>query len=159
MERTANRMVSPVALIVVMAAFLSALFMADANPSQAASGKRKSAEVTKTAVQYTEGRIKELKGALRITEDQELLWDNVARVMRANAQDLDAMSLERSEKAQTMNAVEQVKFHSQVTEAQLNQQKKFIPPFEALYASLSDEQKATIDTLFRTGKHGKHRIR
>jgi len=37
--------------------------------------------------------------------------------------------------------------------------KKFIPPFEALYTSMSDEQKKTTDTLFRTGKHGKHRMK
>jgi hypothetical protein len=35
--------------------------------------------------------------------------------------------------------------------------KKFIPPFEALYASMSDEQKKITDTIFRTERHGKHR--
>jgi len=42
-------------------------------------------------------------------------------------------------------------FHSQITEAQSNQLKKFIPPFEALYNSMSDEQKKITDTTFRTG--------
>jgi len=50
-----------------------------------------------------------------------------------------------------------MKFHSQVTEAHLNQLKKLIPPFEAFYSSMSDEQKNITNTIFRTGKHGKHK--
>jgi len=46
-----------------------------------------------------------------------------------------------------------------ITEARLNQMKKFLPPFEALYASMTDEQKKSTDTIFRTGKHGKHTIK
>ena len=61
--------------------------------------------------------------------------------MRQNAKEMDALTKDRAETSKTMNAVEHMKFHSQVTEAQLNQQKKFIPPFEALYAGMSDEQK------------------
>ena len=64
---------------------------------------------------------------------------------------------ERAESTKTMNAVEHMKFHSQITEAHLDQLKKLIPPFEAFYASMSDEQKNITDTIFRTGKHGKHK--
>ena len=34
---------------------------------------------------------------------------------------------------------------------------KLIPPFEALYASMSDPQKNMTDIIFRTGKHAKSR--
>ena len=159
MERKMYEVVFPVKLVVVMVAFLSAIFMANATLSHAASSKKKSAEVTKTAVDYTESRIKQLSGALKITEDQEVVWGNVTQVMRENAKDMDALSKERAEKFKTMNAVDLVKFHSQMTQAQLDQQKKFIPPFEALYANLSDAQKTTIDAIFQTGKHGKHKIK
>jgi periplasmic protein CpxP/Spy len=71
---------------------------------------------------------------------------------------MDALSKVREEKGKTMNAVDHMKFHNQMTEAQLAQQKKFIPAFEALYASMSDDQKITTDAIFRTGKHGKHKI-
>jgi hypothetical protein len=70
---------------------------------------------------------------------------------------MDALTKDRAETSKTMNAVEHMKFHSQVTEAQLNQQKKFIPPFEALYAGMSDEQKKSTDTIFREGRHEKHK--
>jgi hypothetical protein len=159
MERKAYGFAFPVKLVVVMVALLSAVFLANATLSQAASGKKKTSEARKTAVEYTESRIKQLSSALKITEDQEVLWNNVTQVMRENAKDMDALTKERAETAPTMNALEHMKFHSRVTEAQLDQQKKFIPVFEALYASLSGAQKATIDSIFRTGKYGKHTIK
>ena len=159
MERKAYGFAFPVKLVVVMVALLSAVFLANATLSQAASGKKKTSAPSKTAVEFTESRIKQLNSALKITEDQEVLWNNVTKVMRENAKDMDALTKVRAETAPTMNAVEHMKFHTRVTEAQLDQQKKFLPVFEALYASLSDAQKATIDSIFRTGKYGKHTIK
>jgi Mg-chelatase subunit ChlI len=160
MKRRAFHVAFPATLVVVMVAFLSTIFFATANPSFAASGKKKSHAVAKTsAVEQTETRIVELQGALKITEEQEPLWSNLTLVMRDNAKNMDELTKGRAETQKTMNAVERMKFHSQITEAQLNHQKKFIPPFEALYASMSDEQKQITDTLFRTGKHGKHRMK
>jgi|GEM_PF-207283 len=157
MERRTNGFVFPVKIAVVMVALFSAVFLANATPSQAASGKKKP-EAAKTNVEQTESRIKRLNTALKITPEQDVLWSNMTQVMRENAKNSDAMSVARAETAGTMNAVERIKLHSQITEAQLDQQKKFIPVFEAFYASLSDVQKATIDTIFRTGRHGKHAI-
>jgi hypothetical protein len=159
MERKAYGFAFPVKLVVVMVALFSAVFLANATLSQAASTKKKSVEVSKTAVEYTESRIKQLNGALKITAEQEVLWNNVTQVMRENAKDMDARTKIRSEKGKTLNAVENIKLHSQMTEAQLEQQRKFIPPFEALYASLSDVQTATIDSIFQSGRYGKHVIK
>lgn len=157
MERKTYHIGFPV--IVVMVTFLSGLFMTNATTSYAAASKKKAAPVAATAVEYTESRIKELKSTLKITEGQEVLWGSVTQVMRENAKNMDALSKVRADKAKTMNAVEQIKFHSQMTEAQLEQQKKFIPPFEAFYASLTDDQKASTDALFRAAKPGKHRTK
>jgi 23S rRNA U2552 (ribose-2'-O)-methylase RlmE/FtsJ len=77
--------------------------------------------------------------------------------MRQNAKDMDAINKDMAENTQTMNAVDHMKFHSQITEVHLDQVKKFIPPFETLYASMSDGQKKITDTTFRTERHGKHR--
>jgi LTXXQ motif family protein len=161
MKRKAYQVAFPATLVVVMVAFLSAIFFANANLSFAASGKNKSSAVARTsAVDHTEARIKQLQGALNITEDQEELWNNLTQVMRENAKDMDALTKDKAvNTTKTMNAVEHLKFHSQITEAQLNQLKKFIPPFEAFYASMSDEQKKITDTIFRTGKHGKHKMK
>jgi hypothetical protein len=158
MKRKDYQVAFPAALVVVMVAFLSTIFFANANFSFADSGKKKSSAVAATsAVEQTEARIKQLQSALNITEAQDKLWNDVTQVMRENAKDMDALTKDRSENVKTMNAVEHLKFHSEITEAHLNQLKKFIPPFEALYASMSDEQKKITDTIFQTGKYGKHK--
>jgi hypothetical protein len=160
MKLKAYQFVFPVALVVLMVAFLSGIFLVSANPSFAASGKKKSSAVTRTsAVEHTEAQIKQLQGALNFTEAQQELWNNLTQVMRENAKDMDAITKDRAENSKTMNAVEHLKFHSHITEAQLNHMQKFIPPFEALYAGMSDEQKKSTDTIFRTGKHGKNKIK
>jgi len=160
MKRKAYQVVFPAILVVVMVAFLTAIFFANANLSFAASGKKKSSAVARTsAVEYTEAQIKQLQGALNITEAQKELWNNLTKVMRENAKDMDAftdaLTKERAESTKTMNAVEHMKFHSQITEAHSDQLKKFIPPFEALYSSMTDEQRKSTDTIFRTGVYGK----
>jgi hypothetical protein len=164
MKRRDYRVVFSVTLLVVMVAFLSAMFFANANLSFAASGKKKSSAVAMPSpVEHTETQIKQLQGALNITEAQEELWNNLTKVMRENAKDMEAFTKERAEEraegTKTMNAVEHMKFHSRTTEAHLDQLEKLIPPFEAFYASMSDEQKKTTDTIFQTGKHGKHKRR
>ena len=158
MNRKDYQVAFPTALIVVMVAFLSVIFFANANLSFADSGKQKSSAVAKTsAVEQTEARIKQLQGALKITEAQEGLWNNLTQVMRDNAKDMDAFTKDKAENVRTMNAVEHLKFHSQITEIHLAQLKKFIPPFEALYTGMSDEQKKETDIIFRTGKFHKHK--
>jgi LTXXQ motif family protein len=157
MKQKAYQVAVPVTLVVVMVAFLAAIFFANANLSFAASDTKKSSAVARTsAVEHTEAQIKQLQGALNFTKAQEELSNNLTKVMRENAKDMDALFTKaRAEKTQTRNAVEQMKFHSQITEAQLDQMKKVIPPFEALYASMSDEQKKSTDTIFQTGRYGK----
>jgi len=154
----------PAILVVVMVAFLSTIFLANADPSFAAPGKKKSSAVTRpSAVAYTEAQIKQLQDSLNITEAQQELWDNLTQVMRENAKDMDALTdtiaKERAESTKNMNAVEHMKLHSQITTAHSDQLEKFIPPFEAFYSSLSDEQKKTTDTIFQTGRYGKSKAK
>jgi hypothetical protein len=158
MKQNVHQVTFPTTLVVVvMAAFLSAIIFVNANLSFAAAGNKKSPAVARTsAVEHTEAQIKKLQGALNIIKAQEELWNNLTKVMRENAKDMDALFTKaRDENTTARNAVEQMKFHSQITEAQLEELKKVIPPFEAFYASMSDEQKNTTDTIFRTGRHGK----
>jgi hypothetical protein len=156
MKRKTYSVVLQATLILVLVAFLCTIFLANANNSFAASGKNKSQAVTRTtAIEYTEAQIKQLQGSLNITEDQKELWNNLTEVMRENAKDMDALNKERTENTEPMNAVEHLKFHSQITQAHLDQMNKLIPSLEALYVSMSDEQKKTMDTTFRTGKYGK----
>lgn len=157
MKQKNYQVVFPVTLAVVMV-ILSTIFFSNANLSFADTSQTKSTALARaSAVEHTEAQIKQLQGALNITEAQKVLWNNLIKVMRENAKDMDALTKDRVENAKPMNSVEHLKYHRQVTEAHLNQLTKFIPPFEALYASMSDEQKKTTDTIFRTGKLGKHK--
>ena len=156
MNRILHRVVFPATLVVMMVTFLSTVIFINPTPSFAASETKKSPAATRTsAVDYAEAQIKQFQASLKITTAQEPLWNNLTTVMRENAKDIDAIRKERAEKRGTMNAVERMKFHSQVTESQLNQLKKFIPVFEEFYVSLSDEQKKTADEIFSTGKFRK----
>jgi hypothetical protein len=156
MKQKTYRVVFPNTLVVVMVVFLAAIFFANAGPSFAASDSKKSSAVVRTsAVDHAEAQIKQLQGVLKITEAQKELWNNLTNVMRENAKDMDAFTKDRAESTKTMNSVERMKFHSQITKAQYDQLEKLIPPFEALYSSMSDQQKNITDIVFRTGKHGK----
>jgi hypothetical protein len=155
MKRKAYQGVVPAILGVVMVAFVSAIFFANANLSFAAEKKKSPAVARTSAVEHVEAQIKQLQGALKITEGQKEGWNNLTSVMRENAKEMDAVTKSRAEKADTLDAVERMKLHSQITQTHLDQLKRFIPPFEALYASMSDEQKKSTDAIFRTGKSGK----
>ena len=125
--------------VVVMVALLSTIIFASVNLSLAASTTKKAPVVAGTAVEHTEAQIKQLQGVLKITKAQEELWISLTQVMRDNAKAMDALGTGRAESTKTMNAVERMKFHSQITEARLDHMKKLLPPFEELYSSLSDE--------------------
>jgi len=159
MERRAYQVVFPAILVVLMVAFLSTIFFAKANLSFAASSEKKSSGIARTsAVEHAEARIKELQDALKITETQKESWNKVTQVMRENAKEMDALRKDRAA-ITNMNAVEHMKFYSQMTEAHFAQLQKLIPPFEAFYAGLSDAQKKSADAIFRTGRHGKHKTK
>ena len=145
-------------VVVVMIGLLATVIFATADSASASSGKSKSSAIAKpSAADHVEARIKQLQAAIKITEAQELLWNNLTKVMRDNAKEMDLLTRERAANFQSMNALEEMKFHLQITEAQAAQLEEFIPVFEALYVSMSDEQKISSDTLFRTGRQGKHK--
>jgi periplasmic protein CpxP/Spy len=156
MKRITNQFINPRVLVISALAFIVTIAFAGANLSHAVSGRsahRTSAKVSK--VDRTEARIKDLQATLKITPAQEDLWNKVTQVMRDDAKKMDALNQARFEKAKAMNAVEDLKSYSQVAQAHADGLKNFIPVFEALYTSMSDDQKKAADTLFR---HGSHRM-
>lgn len=155
MKRKTYSVVLRMTVALLTAASLSIIFFVNANTSFAAESQKGATRTS--AIEYTETQIKQLQDTLNVTEAQQGLWSNLQQVMRENAKSMDTVSKDRAENTKGMNAVEHMKFHSRVTQAHLDQMNKLIPPFEAFYASLSDEQKNIIDTTFRTGKYGKHK--
>jgi hypothetical protein len=97
-----------------------------------------------------EAHIRDLHKKLHITAAQKPQWDDLAQVMRNNALAMMDLQKERNADAQSMTAVDFVKSYELVIEAHDAGMKKFIPPFEALYDTMSDAQKKSADSLFRT---------
>ena len=134
MKHMTSQSTYSIALAVAMAVFSATIAFASARPSR---------------VEHVEARIKELQAKLHITPTQEALWQNVTQIMRDNAQTMDALTQARTDKVKTMTAVDNLQSYSAIVEAHAEGLKKFVPAFEALYASMSDAQKQNADTLFR----------
>ena len=160
MKRIAHQFTNPTVLVIAAVAFLVTIAFASANLSYAVSDKPAQKTFAKASkVDRTEARIKDLHARLKITPDQEDLWNKVTEVMRDNAKTMDTLNQARFEKAKTMTAVEDLKSYGEIAEAHADGIKKFIPVFESLYASMSDDQKKDADTLFRQGSHKKSKSR
>ena len=97
-----------------------------------------------------EARIKELHNKLHITAAQQTQWDNLVQVMRDNAKAMIDLQKQRAKDVKSMTAVDAVKSYAAVIEAHEAGMTKFVPAFEALYNSMSDAQKKTADSMFRS---------
>jgi hypothetical protein len=94
-------------------------------------------------------RINYLHGRLRITPAQEPLWAGLTQVMRDNATALAPLLRERFQATQGGDAIEMLGAGEKLDGAQLDGLRKFIAAFQALYDSMSDEQKKIADYVFR----------
>jgi hypothetical protein len=103
-----------------------------------------------------DARIQKLHDALKITDAQETQWQAVAAAMRDNAQTMDAAVRQRMD-ARGETAVEELKAYGVIAEAHAQGVQKLIPPFQALYDTLSDDQKKTADVLFSHSGRRSHR--
>ncbi len=132
-------------------ALASPLFAASNQVLANASSQQAMASASNsTGMAPVEARIRDLHKKLHITAAQKPQWDALTQVMRDNAQAMVEMQKQRAADAQSMSAVDVVKSYESVIEAHEDGMKKFVPPFEALYNTMSDAQKKTADSLFRT---------
>ena len=148
----AARTAGAAATIIGAIVLASPLFAAsDQVVAQSSSQQAKASSASEPAGMVTvEARIKDLHNRLHITAAQKPQWDNLTEVMRENAQAMVDLEKQRSADANSMSAVDVVKSYQSVIEAHEDGMKKFIPPFEALYNTMSDAQKKTADSLFRS---------
>ena len=136
MKRSIGRLGHPI-VFVLAAVFLCA--MAILGSSSASKANDEGSRI--------EERIKAFHSKLGIMQSQEERWNKLAQVMRENGIAMHALIQARKAKG-AMNAVDDLKSYSEILDAQAAGLRKFIPPFEDLYASMSDEQKKNADKLF-----------
>ena len=103
----------------------------------------------KTAQERVEQRIKELYSQLRITATERSQWDQFAQVMRDNARDMDQAWLERIDRSQSMNAVQNMQSYEQIAAQHAQHVQKLVPAFQNLYNAMPDQQKQLADQVFR----------
>jgi hypothetical protein len=99
-------------------------------------------------VKDVEARISEMRKRLSITPDQEPQFKAYADVLRSNAQAMHDLFQERAQ-AGGENALDRLHWYAKLTSAHADAVNKLVPPFEALYQSLSDKQKKAADAEFR----------
>jgi hypothetical protein len=93
-----------------------------------------------------EQEITELRDRLHITPAQQQQFDVFAEIMRGNARELDELMRQQTQKP-NKNAVDDMRFYLQFTEAQAEGLKRLLPVFQALYDSLTDQQKRAADSV------------
>lgn len=106
------------------------------------------AAATSSKPETVDQRISTLKGALKITPEQEPKWHKVADVMHDNASKMDKLIQEKRAKQAKLNAVDDLKTYRDITQAHLDGMKDLISAFSSLYDTMSPEQKANADKVF-----------
>jgi hypothetical protein len=98
-----------------------------------------------------ESNITSLHQRLQITPAQEAPFNAVATVLRANAR---AEASSPHQPPANASAVEELRAEIQYDEIELGGLRKLLPALEALYASLSPQQRQAADMAFRQGPGG-----
>jgi hypothetical protein len=94
-------------------------------------------------------RIQALQQQLGITQAQMPQWNAFTQAMRDNASSTDALLRQRASSVASMNALDNMKSYAQVIRAYADDTDRLEKAFEALYKVLTDQQKQTLDAMFR----------
>jgi len=132
------------------AAVLVALLAFAPSFSQAESSTAKPAMTSRElrAAEHAEARLERLHDRLAITADQEPLWTKVAQTMRDNATKFRESFTERDAQRDKTSAIDDLKSFLIISDEHSAGLKRLIPPFSALYESLSPAQKKHADRIF-----------
>jgi periplasmic protein CpxP/Spy len=103
--------------------------------------------------ELAELRITDIRQKLKITPAQEEAWNKVEQVMREEAKIMDTLTQARTDHANELSAVADLKSYAEIAEAHAAGIRRLIPLFTALYDQMSNAQKKDSDTLFRQGYH------
>lgn len=160
MKRIAYQLTHSTALVAAVVALVVCMVLVSAVPSSAAPKKSGHMSGTKAlSSDHVEARIKYLHSSLNITPEQETLWNNVAQIMLDNAKTMDELIKVRAEAAATTTPTDDLKSYSAIADAHADGLRKFIPAFEALYASMSEDQQKNAYKLFHNKRHQKSKAK
>lgn len=100
---------------------------------------------------HIEGRLAFLKAEIKITPEQELLWNDYAAAVRANAQSMTTRCAAMASQAGAKEASlpDRLDVREQFLSAQLDALRATSKALKPLYGALSDAQKQVADQLIR----------
>ena len=101
------------------------------------------------AATRVEGQITQLRKQLRITDAQAPQWTAFAEVMRENAEHMDTLYAQRMKGAAGRTAIDDMSSYAELAKAHADDVQRLVPPFAALYAAMSDDQKKAADAVFQ----------
>jgi protein CpxP len=100
--------------------------------------------------QGIERQISDLKKRLNITPQQQPQFDAFAQAMRQNAQTMEPLLQEQQQSA-PRTVVEDLKGAAKFAEAEAESLKRLLGPAQALYDTMSDQQKKIADQVLASG--------
>lgn len=111
------------------------------------------------APEHIEGRIAFLRTELRITEQQQPLWDAFAEALRANARGMTGMMMDAQgammpAQGAAVALPQRIEIRERMLGARLEGLRQLGAALQPLYAALDDAQKRTADTLLMVGPMG-----
>ncbi len=119
--------------------------------NQAAAGATNTGATKRTKGETVEQRIATLHKALKITPEEEPLWNAVAQAMRENAANMEkVVAANRATPPQNMTAMDDLTAYEKFAQAHVDGLKNLISAFQALYNAMPDDQKKVADQVFRT---------
>ena len=120
-----------------------------ANPAPSASLAAPAVTSARPSLDRVERHIADLHRRLAITAAQQPQWDVFAGVMRQNAQRMQAAYAERAAKVASLSAPDDMRSYAELARAHADDVQRLVPAFDALYATMTPEQKATADKTFQ----------
>ena len=103
-------------------------------------------------------RIQRLHNQLQVTPEQEALWTPIAQAMQDNAKSIAAAMQARSDKAATMNALDDIMTYEAVAAVHAAGLKRLADTFAPLYAAMPPAQQRNADMVFghrlKSGQQG-----
>jgi periplasmic protein CpxP/Spy len=129
---------------------LASPLLAQTNPPATAQtdASKPAARAKTSRADRAETRVKQLHDQLKITAAQEPQWKAVAQAMRDDAAAMQSAIDKRKANRGKMTAIDDLQSYAEITETHLAGLKKLIPAFQALYDTMSPEQKKNADATF-----------
>lgn len=98
-----------------------------------------------------DGQLAYEKAELGITEAQTQAWDDYVKALKDRATTMQSVHASMMQAMQSGTAIDRMQIHIQAMESMLDSMKAIAPATEALYKTLTDEQKKKADLLLGTG--------